>query len=707
MIWRKISRQLVLALAVLCAMHAVASLARADPDYSDTYPWVNVNAHFGAAVRGGRILPVQGSPAWAEQPKGGAAWFFGSDVAGWQRSLDGGRTYENANSGRVFSTQVCGGFVGDWFTQDEKDAGYAQCTSVDPGLTRAWAEGGPPSALAGYSGLFSNANDMAAGPRPTGFAGAEIDALCRGPGLEHACAESVLYSAVGLGAFFSPDIGRSWFPLTPHCQVGLGPWFHSIAVDAGQPGHVVALAREDTAPQTEASGCSELYGDPPKPCRLRAVAWTTDVAGELREAMLSSQIVAPVVTEPEGKKKTSRAGGGGAAGDPNAETGQAGWAALAKWRYGTIGNLPAPAAIGGTCRVHPLAQFTSADNAQASIVGPSCGAPTTTRCHGRKSASFKDAQNVVADRDAWCLDYTSAACQCTTGPSSTCRYPTATYIDIDPRNGWAYLSTDVGLLTSPDGGGHWIRQGGSPASNPADALPVWHSGAYSVAPPPAPSGSYVFDNATTGARLYTKQFTPNSATGPAELPGAIDLNAEPARIQFVGRVSMAFTACPSGATYTGSTRKRGHMVAAVPVEWIAPNGYRVSGVFVAAERVNCDPAVSVAVPKALSFWDSAHQKLKLMPGQTLPDDPAEQPGAEALGHPANLDSTDFEFKEREYFSRYRHPVHQLSAGPSPLRADRHPGFGPARPRRRAPGPRLRDIRPNPRRNRQLLLRHPQ
>lgn len=49
----------------------------------DTYPWVNVDRVFGAAVRTGRIVPVTPNPAWGMTPKDGGVYIMGSDMSGW------------------------------------------------------------------------------------------------------------------------------------------------------------------------------------------------------------------------------------------------------------------------------------------------------------------------------------------------------------------------------------------------------------------------------------------------------------------------------------------------------------------------------------------------------------------------------------------------------------------------------------------------
>ncbi len=666
---------------------APAWASPADAYVPDTAPWVNVNRHFGAAIRTGRIVPVTPNPGWlpSQTVKGGGVYMVSGDWPGWARSVDGGKRFETAASGRVSSKNVCGGYDDDWYGSKtltgtsivcEKTFPYGtECISIAPDksvddganwgavckvatapgdvcklqtkcsvlgdpncryctgaetgwcmnctdgaddaqVNREWSEAGPPSSLVAFQGATaSSGRDVASGPAPAALDDPNLQALCRGPANQESCAKSVIYTGNDRWSFFSPDAGRDWFRLTPQCEMSQAVGWASFAADRGltggdgnKGGHVVALAFSwpgKTPGPREASGCLDI-NEEPQQCAQRSIAWTEDVGPELAEAMKGSSGSSEAW---KGKSRTERAGGGGA--DLAQDGSTADWAAKAKWRYASINHLPAPAVVGGTCKIYQGldADMSASSGFQASIPSASCQANDKGRCHGRR-AETKKVAGAVADRDAWCLDYNTPACQCTVGPAAICRYPNPTSLEIDPRNGWAYLSSDVGLLSSPDGGGRWIRQGGAPASNPAD----WFL-------KPIPDNIPI---SLPGTKLYTKQYhcgaTESAPCDQAPNAGnSLDLNANPDRITFVGRLSLAFTPCAGNLMYTASDRRRGHMVATVPVEWLANDGFnaagqpkyrRVSSVFMAAQRANCEGSEAEYPPAALEFWDTGHLELK-------------------------------------------------------------------------------------------------
>jgi hypothetical protein len=562
----------------------------------------------------------------------GGVYMMGSDNGGWCASVDGATSFANANSGRLFSNRKCGGYDAAWYKDDklspEVAQGYGDCPVSEAEDLRPFAEGGPPTALAGFQGLHSNANDTVSGPAPAQLATPACAALCQSPNGASGCAQDVIYAVSTAFSYFSPDAARQWFPLRPQCQMHKEVTYKAVAADAGKAGHLVMLASDYEGHGTsEASGCIEKDGF--QKCARRAIAWTEDVGPELEASILATTF-ADGKTLVDGKRRFERAGGGGAGEDPlkpdagstapDADTSSgdgssAGgsateskyelttWSAQPKWRFASIANLPAPAQIGGTCRIldkaHPNAEVITEREGTVVADAATCRADESQNCHGRLASEYmkpitqQSTTFAPEDRDAWCLNFADAGCKCTAAPDTVCRYPTPEYLEIDPRNGWAYLSTDVGLLTSPDGGGHWIREGQGPASNPADNMVVGTGGdAY------APSG----------AQLLTGQFNVATAGAAPEDPGVYDLQKTPDRIRSIGRMSLAFTPCPGGASapmYSGSTRKRGHLVAALPVDWIAPNGQRRSSVFVATEPANCDPGAQVPAPSAMVFADSA------------------------------------------------------------------------------------------------------
>jgi len=282
----------------------------------------------------------------------------------------------------------------------------------------------------------------------------------------------------------------------------------------------------------EASGCNV---DNAPSCGIRPIAWSDDVGPELEASILSTTFVEGK-TLIDGKRRFERAGGGGAGEDPlkpdagstapdadassgdtsSADAGASeskfeltAWKAQPKWRFASIANLPAPAQIGGNCRIRAVGESGSKEGTVVADAA-TCPADREQNCHGRDPKNYNTEQTSahgVQDRDAWCLDFAAGGCQCTAGPGALCRYPPPEYLEIDPRNGWAYLSTDVGLLASPDGGGHWIREGQGPASNPADKFDSFLgaqliTGQFNVPTPGQPTGSYQpYDLNKSSARI--------------------------------------------------------------------------------------------------------------------------------------------------------------------------------------------------------------
>lgn len=693
-----------------------ASAAPGDGYVPDTAPWVNVNRHFGAAIRTGRIVPVTPNPNWlpGQTLKDGGVYMVAGDWPGWARSVDGGQRFESAVSGRISSKNICGGYDSDWYGGTTLSAtslvcddgpscilanstvtktnygtwadycGYGyeagemcqqnvQCSSVanptfatcrycsgdgvgdekewcmrcsggveDAAVNREWSESGPPSSLVAFHGATaSSGRDVATGPAPAVLDAAEFQNMCRSPANHSGCAKSILYTANDWWSFFSPDAGRDWYRLTPQCEMSQIVGWGGLAADRGlvgtsghMGGHLVGLAVgwSGTPAPREASGCVVPLDPAPttqnpankdyRKCAERSIAWTDDVGPELAESMMATSGGADAW---RGKSRTERAGGGGAdlsqddvveGTDQSSDAKIAAWAKKAKWRYSSINHLPAPATVGGTCRVFEgLNSAFDSETHEASVPQPTCPAALDTRCHGRRAETKKLSTSPTepADRDAWCPAYSNPACECTNGLPADCRYPNPTSVEIDPRNGWAYLSSDVGLLSSPSGGRRWIRQGGAPLSNQADIFKKMTA-----------LDTFTAEPQVLGAKLYTKQY--HCAAGES-LPcnqdpsasNSLDLNANSDRITFVGRMSLVFTPCDAAAFYAPSepgqpARKRGHVVATVPVEWWAtpPDGVNrtVSSVFVAMHKDDCDPGVTPPPPQALEFWDTAHLELK-------------------------------------------------------------------------------------------------
>lgn len=396
--------------------------------------------------------------------------------------------------------------------------------------------------------------------------------------------------------YYSPDAGRHWLQLTPQCDIDRQVPFAEFAVDGGSgPGerthasHVIALAAAQSPDQPnsrEASGCVL----PPATCIQRPIAWTDDVGPEVAVAMHTATGFAGAMPN---WQLLERAGGGGA--DLYADGPVEAWAAAPKWRYASVSHLPAPRGLdptapGGLCRVFEGDRPAMSSEYEASVPDGECRADNCTRCHGRRAETKMRTSadmTAVADRDAWCLDYAAPTCSCQTGASADCRYPTPAHLAIDPRNGWAYLTSDVGLLASPSGGRRWIRHGGAPASNPADVFKKMVG-----------LDEFSDDPTVLGATLTT--------SGPAGQ--ALDLNAEPARIQAMGRLSLAFTPCPTAVFYAGTQRRRGHLHASLRVSWLQDSGSAarlVESEFRATERADCDGGTEVTAPGALGFSRAA------------------------------------------------------------------------------------------------------
>ena len=241
-----------------------------------------------------------------------------------------------------------------------------------------------------------------------------------------------------------------------------------------------------------------------------------------------------------------------------------------------------------------------------------------------------NATNVNAHKACKCRDLgtpPSNAAWTATTPPEFCHYPAVRYLEIDPRNGFAYASTLVGLLTSPDGGSKWLRFGsgtvqdcaanGGAVTNKTVIDPDPYApefgrfGELLVWPPPNDPAKPL------AARLLTHQYVPicGTADAPRSDNNAFNLNAWPENITHVGRMALSFQSCEethgTAKFYKDKpTRKRGTMTAALPVEWRVRHpadpslkDVRVSGVMVAYEPDDCQG--DRMAPGALTFRDSA------------------------------------------------------------------------------------------------------
>ena len=509
-----------------------------------------------------------------------------------------GDRWENSNGGRGFTNSFCGG--------------YPQCPWT-PQLDMVL--GGPPTAMDGGWDMLSP-GDVASGGWPSALlafvqnymlAYTTMNApICIAPaGLDdseaHSCAPGMTYRASRKGLFASPDAGRQWYPFAASCSLSDRIGASAIAVDPGNPSHVVtANSAKDNPKYGEASGCSVA-----PLCAQRSVAWTADV---------SSQIITSIIATMPGAEDTTHAVD--KAGGPNPNSDASGW------RYAALGHL----ATGQDC-----------DVAHAGIqLG--CAADTSIMCHAQKPTGANPSQ------EAFCPDYTDGRCKCFVAGSSiataNCQFPEATSLAIDPRNGQVYAPSaalnqiagsqtlQTGLLFSPDGGRKWRRHGHSyylkwgSDGGMAQTTEPWP---YTEDPDPFDAYTDTVPDAGNdpGVRILTMQGLPipPGAVAPSAVGDAwaLDLNAQPELLVHLGRVTIVSTPCGSdpvageGVQYVapaglsadapGYPRDRVHVVATVTAVWHDPLTPRqFSGVFVA----HGDSCTDAAARVPLVFRDTAN-----------------------------------------------------------------------------------------------------
>ena len=338
-------------------------------------------------------------------------------------------------------------------------------------------------------------------------------------------------------------------------------------------------------------------------CGRRDIAWTTDVSPQLQvslapnDPMTAFQALERAVGGlPAGYKEPDQCPVGDATCKLAARTA---WTSAKKWRYASTMHLAA-AQVGqpaSTCSVVP--HVSGLSPSVPSAPDPAgCKASEDAPCHGRRPKNFQlDTGFPVDDPTAWCQD--PATCKCNTN-TTACRYPSFKGLTIDPRNGFVYASSQVGLLLSRNGGKWWERFG--KVGPIQDAMYPWPG-----------------EGKGRGARLLTWQRQPGNPTGNVATDdnAALDLNAFPERILRVDKVSVAWTPCtgadPAQLRYAnsdehGRIRQRGRLVATVPVEWQDPDGRVLSSVFVAVAEDACQPlpvAEAPALPGPLVFRDTS------------------------------------------------------------------------------------------------------
>jgi hypothetical protein len=537
-------------LPLLAWLLLVPGLACARPS---AWPWRLIGGGYDSATRLGRILPLTpfGPPPQPSfRTERDEVLLLGADNGGLARSVQrlgtpaaAVRTWEPANGGRGFSDALCGGY----------EALQNQTCPASLGTSRqAQVYGGPPSLVPAMV-----SHDVAAGGWPPGTRSSlhSLAKLALAPDDAPALAQALVYRA-GPGLSVSPDAGRQWFPLAPQCQLARPGAPVAVAVDAGQPGHVVVADGATPGHGLDTAGCwmpREPGREASAECSRRRISWTRDIAPQVVASMQASR-------DPEEFQGPSALdlAGGGADG----------------WRHASLTHL-------ATTTTDPRRP------AQAHCVldpgmwpAPTCPA-SPEPCH----AALPPAGAVAADR--WCPLRTDARCQCRL-PTVTiqdaghaldlplCTLPIPQSVAVDPRTGFAYASVQDGLLVAQDGGGRWQRFGQGTvrhfSEEHPEGQPVPLADAWPFAEPPPPG---------RGARLLTMQGLMNPGQSDED---ALDLNAHPELIEHVGRLSLAWHPCPG---LVGP--RRGQLVATVDVRWHLPSqrSRALSGVFVAVATDRC------------------------------------------------------------------------------------------------------------------------
>ena len=598
-------RTAAIAVSLFGLLSAAGALQASAAEPRSYAPWQILSGAYDTAVRTGRMLYLpQQPPAGQSEPNkpGSTVQFLGADNGGLSRSVDLGKSWENVNGGRGFSDSVCGGYL---------DADIKDCTAAkDRRLFLNYS--GPPSG-ANAAGKFQTISDVAVGGLPP-----EVTSAMQGQAIGPPRA-GLTYRASG-NLFVSVDAGRQWAPLAPQCTLRDMSNTGAVAVDGGNAGHIVTASFTDAQGAIDArSSCLSLAPG----CGIRTIAYNQDVGLQVAATL------AAVAGPPTGDPGTNTWSGPTMSAVKNVETAGDGW------RYSSLIHLGAPVRkwLGGEWRQSKCEMNTTDESALIRTVpSPTCTAVFDSACHGAKVKNG----TTIAD-EQWCPNLAGAnadpACKCKdlstppshawldTTPPPFCHYPAVRYLEIDPRNGFAYASTLVGLLTSPDGGKKWLRFGNGSvedcSANGAtatikevkDADPYTPGNAVDWPPPNHASKPLA-------ARLLSHQYVPICGPGTERSDlNAFDLNAWPEYITHVGRMALSFQPCKdvngNEKFYEDMpSRKRGTMTATLPVEWRVRQpadpklkDVRVSGVMVAFEPDDCQGQRDA--PGALTFRDSA------------------------------------------------------------------------------------------------------
>lgn len=473
------------------------------PVMAATYaPWHLLSGRFGDTVH-----EISRLPPLAVGSQHPGALFASGAAGGTYRSLDCGESWEPVNGGRTWGEAYGGGYP----------EATAECPPDTSCLHHQPFRGPPATELGALASTAGTAFGTEFFWAATGY----DSETCFGIALGGGCLNTTVWRGGLGGPYFSSDGGNAWQSLSMGCQ-GTEPTgdpgdhprspVHALAVDEapGMGAHVVAAREHDLGGPSqrtaEASGCYT----PSLRCGERQIAWVDDAQLQ----MLGVRAVAANATTggPIGAPPPLAGNLSYGAGDPAAALVIDG---LSDWKYTPLVHLATTAdatAMAPTCLAltQPLA---------------TCKRDNQRACHGKSGFSVPGGSpnpgampyvpwSGSEPIESACLDKGAGDCKCVA--SAACKYPDVAHLMIDPRNGFAYASTNVGLLVSADGGRSWVRN--------------WDDPEPSLKPNPAKP--YVKAN----VRLMTgdAEACPPGAMNP---PFGCDLNRVPQRIVHVGAMS--------------------------------------------------------------------------------------------------------------------------------------------------------------------------
>ena len=462
----------------------------AEPSYA---PWAIISSGFNGAPHSIGYAPPTGGA-------GPGTVFAGGDLGGAYRSKTCGETWEHVNGGPPVSDGVNSGYsTAALICPCACNPANTSCAD-DPLCHHGVIYGGPPSVEPGSVDVRA----FEAGPMPAVFAMlTAIAGLPAGP---------VVYR-VGSRVWFALDGGLQWYPVPPTCIQGGNVLSHFEALgvdqDPGHAGHLVAASASGGA-AFEASGCKGTNYQ----CATRQIAWTDDASFQMQASIDASDQSKSGAEYQIDRNST--------------------------WHFASLAHL---------------ATSNQPDNPSScpavpdvNLPGGACPVNNKLLCHGIKPT--------VADtaREDACLDLSTTNSKCFCADNPGCRYPAPTSVEIDPRNGWAYATTESGLLLSVDRGRSWGRNGLGNDPVPAlraeaafDGLVHKQDGST-----PQPPGDYPLP--PSPVRLLTGMTSSQDADVPPAAwindgnDVALDLNFAPWRIAHMGKMSLVFKALPGSPT---------------------------------------------------------------------------------------------------------------------------------------------------------------